>query len=104
MPNLGDSRPDPSLADDSPMEYRRGTREGYLDRADREEVLPKDYVPAPRPEPRGHVAPARAAAEALQRAENQFRRVKGHRALPTLINALEESTRARRSGIERGGV
>ena len=38
----------------------------------------------------------------LLRAESKFRRVKGHRALPTLIKALEESTRARRSGIERG--
>ena len=36
--------------------------------------------------------------------ESQFRRVKGHRALPTLVKALEESTRARRSGIERGGA
>ena len=40
----------------------------------------------------------------LLRAESKFRRVKGHRALPTLIKALEESTRARRSGIERGGA
>jgi transposase-like protein len=40
----------------------------------------------------------------LLRAESQFRRVKGHRALPTLIKALEESTRARWSGIERGGA
>jgi hypothetical protein len=40
----------------------------------------------------------------LLRAESQFRRVKGHRALTTLIKALEESTRARRSGIERGGA
>src|SRR5262249_49162222 len=38
----------------------------------------------------------------LLRAESKFRRVKGHRALPTLIEAMEESTRARRSGIERG--
>jgi len=38
----------------------------------------------------------------LLRAESKFRRVKGHRALPTLIKALEQSTRARRSGIERG--
>jgi hypothetical protein len=37
----------------------------------------------------------------LLRAESKFRRIKGHRALPTLIKALEESTRARRSGIER---
>jgi hypothetical protein len=40
----------------------------------------------------------------LLRAESKFRRVKGHRALPTLIKALEASTRARRSGIERGIV
>jgi hypothetical protein len=38
----------------------------------------------------------------LFRAESKFRRVKGHRALPTLIKALEESARARRSGIEHG--
>ena len=38
------------------------------------------------------------------RAESKFRRVKGHRALSTLIKAQEESARARRSGIERGGV
>jgi hypothetical protein len=36
------------------------------------------------------------------RAESKFRRVKGHRALPTLIKALEASTRAGRSGTERG--
>jgi transposase-like protein len=40
----------------------------------------------------------------LLRAESKFRRVKRHRALPTLIKALEESIRARRSGIERGGA
>ena len=40
----------------------------------------------------------------LLRAESRFRRVKGHRALPTLIKAPEESTRARRSGMERGGA
>jgi hypothetical protein len=40
----------------------------------------------------------------LLRAEGKFCRVKRHRALPTLIKALEESTRARRSGIERGGA
>jgi hypothetical protein len=40
----------------------------------------------------------------LLRAERQFRRVKGHRALPTLIKAPEESTRVGRSGIERGGA
>jgi hypothetical protein len=30
--------------------------------------------------------------------------IPGHRALPALIKALEQSTRARRSGIERGGA
>jgi hypothetical protein len=30
----------------------------------------------------------------LLRAESQFHRIKGHRALPTLFKALEESTRA----------
>jgi hypothetical protein len=40
----------------------------------------------------------------LLRAESKFRRVKGHRALPMLIKALEESTRARRSCIEHGGA
>jgi hypothetical protein len=38
----------------------------------------------------------------LQRAESRFRRVKGHRALPTLIKALEASTPARRPGPEHG--
>ena len=38
----------------------------------------------------------------LLRAESKFRRVKGHQALPTLIKALEESTGARRSGLEHG--
>ena len=38
----------------------------------------------------------------LLRAESRFRRVKGHRALPTLIKALEASTRARRPGPEHG--
>ena len=46
----------------------------------------------------------RWCAAGLLRAESKFRRVKGHRALPTLIKALEASTRARRSGIERGIV
>src|SRR6516225_9701984 len=46
----------------------------------------------------------RWCAAGLLRAESKFRRVKGHRALPTLIKALEESARARRSGIERGGA
>jgi hypothetical protein len=38
----------------------------------------------------------------LLRAEGKFRRVKGHRALPKLLEALEESTGARRSGPEHG--
>jgi transposase-like protein len=38
----------------------------------------------------------------LLRAESKFYRVKGHRTLPTLMRALEESTRARPSGIEHG--
>ena len=46
----------------------------------------------------------RWCAAGLLRAESQFRRIKGHRALPTLIKALEESTRARGSGIESGGA
>jgi hypothetical protein len=36
----------------------------------------------------------RRCAAGLLRAERQFRRVEGHRALPTLIKALEESIRA----------
>jgi putative transposase len=40
----------------------------------------------------------------LLRAGSKFRRVEGHRALVTLIKAPAESTRARRSGIERGGA
>ena len=44
----------------------------------------------------------RWCAAGLLRAESKFRRVKGHRALPTLIKALEKSTRARGSGIESG--
>jgi hypothetical protein len=40
----------------------------------------------------------------LLRAESNFRRVKGNRALPMLIKALEASTRARWSRIERGGA
>jgi hypothetical protein len=38
----------------------------------------------------------------LLRAEAKFRRVKGHRAMPALIKALEASTRARRPGAEHG--
>jgi hypothetical protein len=34
----------------------------------------------------------------LLRAESQFRRVKGHRGIPTLMKALEESARARPAG------
>jgi putative transposase len=44
----------------------------------------------------------RWCAAGLLRAESQFRRIKGHRAMATLIKALEESTRARGSGIESG--
>ena len=44
----------------------------------------------------------RWCAAGLLRAESKFRRVKGHRALPTLIKALEASTRARRPRIEHG--
>ncbi len=46
----------------------------------------------------------RWCAAGLLRAESKFRRIKGHRSLPALIKALEESTRARRTGIERGGA
>ena len=46
----------------------------------------------------------RWCAAGLLRAESQFRRIKGHRAIPTLIKALEESTRARGSGIESGAA
>jgi hypothetical protein len=42
------------------MVYRRGSREGYLDLADREEVLPDEYV-AP-----AKLAPQAAARPALQ--------------------------------------
>ena len=38
----------------------------------------------------------------LLRAESQFRRVKGHRAMPTLLKALSDSGRARSTGTERG--
>jgi hypothetical protein len=38
----------------------------------------------------------------LLRAESKFRQVKGHRAMPTLMKALEESARARPAGTERG--
>jgi hypothetical protein len=44
----------------------------------------------------------RWCAAGLLRAESQFRRIKRHRALPTLIKALEDSTRARRPRIEHG--
>jgi hypothetical protein len=46
----------------------------------------------------------RWCAAGLLRAERQSRRIKGHRALPTLIKTLGESTRARGSGIESGGA
>ena len=38
----------------------------------------------------------------LLRAESKFRRVKGHRARPALIKALEGSARAQPAGTERG--
>jgi hypothetical protein len=38
----------------------------------------------------------------LLRAESQFRRVKGHQAMPALIKALEGSARAQPAGTERG--
>lgn len=38
----------------------------------------------------------------LLRAESKFRRVKGHRAMPKLVKALEDSARARPAGTERG--
>src|SRR5262249_33677468 len=44
----------------------------------------------------------RRCVAGLLRAESQFRRVKGHRAMPNLMKALEESARARPAGTERG--
>jgi hypothetical protein len=38
----------------------------------------------------------------LLRAESKFRRVRGHRAMPTLLKALAESARAGPTGTERG--
>jgi hypothetical protein len=38
----------------------------------------------------------------LLRAEGEFRRVKGHRALPALVKVLEGAIKARPSGTERG--
>jgi hypothetical protein len=40
----------------------------------------------------------------LLRAESRLRRVKEHMVLPTLIKAMKQSARARRTGIERGGA
>jgi putative transposase len=37
----------------------------------------------------------------LLRAEEKFRRVKGHRAMPALLKALEASVRGQPSGSER---
>jgi hypothetical protein len=42
------------------MEYRRGTREGYLDLADREEVLPEEYTPPARVAPQAAASPRSA--------------------------------------------
>ena len=55
----------------------------------------------------GDALAGRGAAAALVRGGPAARRApvppgQGHRALPTLIKALEASTRARRSGIEHG--
>ena len=38
----------------------------------------------------------------LSRAESKFRRVKGHRAMPALLKALEGSARAGPTGARRG--
>jgi hypothetical protein len=38
----------------------------------------------------------------LLRAESKFRRVKGHRAMPALMKALEASARAGPTGTGRG--
>ena len=46
----------------------------------------------------------RRCVAGLLRAESKSPRVKGHRALSTLIEALEQSTRARRPGMERDVV
>ena len=37
----------------------------------------------------------------LLRAESKFRRVKGHRAMPTLLKALEAEARGQPAGIGR---
>ena len=42
----------------------------------------------------------RRCVAGLLRAESQFRRVKGHRALPSPMRGLEDSTRPRPTGIE----
>jgi hypothetical protein len=52
--------------------------------------------------PSGRRMRRRWCVAGLLRAESKFRRVKGHRDMPTLMRALEESTRARPSGIEHG--
>jgi hypothetical protein len=43
----------------------------------------------------------RRCAPGLLRAESKFRRVKGHRAMPNLLKALEAVVRAREAGNER---
>jgi hypothetical protein len=63
--DLGDGRPDASRADNTPMDYRQGSREGYLDLADREEIMPADYVPAEPVRAQAHVPPAQAEAHML---------------------------------------
>jgi transposase-like protein len=44
----------------------------------------------------------RWCAAGLLRAEGKFRRVRGHRAMPTLLKAVAGSARARPTGTERG--
>jgi transposase-like protein len=46
----------------------------------------------------------RWCAAGLLRAESKFRRVKGHRAMPSLLKALEASVRGQTTGIERDVV
>ena len=51
----------------------------------------------------GEMRRRRCVADLL-RAESKFRRVRGHRAMPTLLNALAESARGRPTGTGRGVV
>jgi hypothetical protein len=49
---FGDGRPDPSMADNSPMVYRGPDTSGVLDLPNHEEeVFPEEYKPAPRHAP-----------------------------------------------------